>query len=723
MAEVEIKVKIDGVEYSQEQLKKLAKSGEAAAKGVDKATEATKDLEKESKKAEKETGFLSEKINGIKDTFGKLKTDAKGVAQGFQNFAKGLGLSAKASKGLAVGLSALGIPLLIAGIAALIDYFKNFEGAAKLVQKSLEVAGAVIRKITEAMIALLNFDFDGVKKAIGGIGDAASSAARGVNELFESQRALEALQKRQVIQNAQLRQSIEAQKKVLEDTTLSFEDRMAALKEVNAGTEKLAKNEIELTEATLRNLQAQLALENNYEERIRLEQEIAQTQADLINSQTELQNIQYDAAKVERELLQQRADEQQAAADKALEIRRNYYQQLNTLEQSNELARIEDEDERAKRALEIQRENAIKEIEEAEFSARQKRELIKAINESFDLQEEARVETQNEKIAEKEKAAGQKLLQIQNELDLLQETNQRAKQAIQLQQQEEAALLSVEGLENEEALKEAIREKYRLLREQNEMTAQQKIAEILAGTAEGEEALDPFEQAKQELQLQQDTLMAELEQLGASEAQKQTLLENFKKKRENLAKEEAKFKMALEKQVSEANLDVASQALSAVASLVGENTTAGKAAAIAATTIDTYLSAQKAYASQLLPGDPTSPVRAAIAAGVAVAAGIANVQKIISTPTPSAGGGGGGGGGGATPSRPSIPTFTPQTGSLDLGFNQTPGVGASSAIDEVSSGTTTPFGETAAPVKAYVVATEMTDVQETNQKLEQIAKL
>ena len=722
MAEVEIKVKIDGVEYTQEQLKALAKSGKQAADGIEDTTDAVKDLGKESKKAEKESGFLSERFNGIKDTFSKLKADAKGVASGFVNFAKGLGLSSKAAKGLAVGLSALGIPLLLAAIAALIDYFKNFEGAAKLVQKALEVAGAVIRKITEAMIALINLDFAGVKEALGGIGDAASEAARGVDELFESQRALEAMQKQQVIQNAKLRQSIEAQKKVLEDTTLSFEERMEALKEVNKDTEQLAKNEIALTEATLRNLQAQLALENNYEERIRLEQEIAQTQADLINSQTELQNIQYDAAKVERELLQQRADEQQAAADKALEIRKNYYSQLNTINQQNELMQIEDEDERAKRALQIQRENAIKEIQESEFNAKQKRELIAAINESFDLQEEARVETQNDKIAEKEKAAGQKLLQIQNELDLLQETNQRAKQELMLQQQEEAALQSVEGLENEEALKEAIREKYRLLREQNEMTAQEKIQQILSGAGEDGEVVDPFEKAEQELQLQQDTLMAELENLGASEQQKQALLASFKKKRENLAKEEADYKMALERQVSEANLQVASQALSAVASLVGENTVAGKAAAIAATTIDTYLSAQKAYASQLLPGDPTSPVRAAIAAGVAVAAGIANVQKIISTPTPGAAGGGGGGGGGSAPSRPNIPTFSPNTGSLQLGFDQTPGVGESGAIGEVAAGGTA--AEATQPVlKTYVVATEMTDAQEKNKAIEDIAKL
>jgi len=67
-----------------------------------------------------------------------------------------------------------------------------------------------------------------------------------------------------------------------------------------------------------------------------------------------------------------------------------------------------------------------------------------------------------------------------------------------------------------------------------------------------------------------------------------------------------------------------------------------KAAQIATATIETYLSAQKAYTSQLIPGDPTSPVRAGIAAGVAVAAGLANVAKIASQKFEGSGSSGGG---------------------------------------------------------------------------------
>jgi len=78
-----------------------------------------------------------------------------------------------------------------------------------------------------------------------------------------------------------------------------------------------------------------------------------------------------------------------------------------------------------------------------------------------------------------------------------------------------------------------------------------------------------------------------------------------------------------------------------------------KAANIAAATIDTFKGAQSAYTSQIIPLDPTSVVRGAIAAGVVIAAGLANIKKIASTqfsgdsvnaPTPSDAGGSGSGG-------------------------------------------------------------------------------
>lgn len=93
---------------------------------------------------------------------------------------------------------------------------------------------------------------------------------------------------------------------------------------------------------------------------------------------------------------------------------------------------------------------------------------------------------------------------------------------------------------------------------------------------------------------------------------------------------EARKRQKIEQTVQNNKLQLASQTLGNIATLLGESNDASKALAIAQTTIDTYVGAQKAYTSQLIPGDPTSPFRASVAAGVAVAVGLANVKKIVS---------------------------------------------------------------------------------------------
>ena len=92
----------------------------------------------------------------------------------------------------------------------------------------------------------------------------------------------------------------------------------------------------------------------------------------------------------------------------------------------------------------------------------------------------------------------------------------------------------------------------------------------------------------------------------------------------------------LEAQAKRQTLEVSANALLAFSNLVGKETGAGKALAVAGTLISTYLSAQKAYESQFAPlALVDSPVRGAIAAAAAVAAGLANVKAILSVKTPN----------------------------------------------------------------------------------------
>jgi hypothetical protein len=94
-----------------------------------------------------------------------------------------------------------------------------------------------------------------------------------------------------------------------------------------------------------------------------------------------------------------------------------------------------------------------------------------------------------------------------------------------------------------------------------------------------------------------------------------------------------------------------SDALGQLSSIIGQDTAAGKAFAVAKATIDTYQSAVSAYAA--LSGIPViGPALGAIAAAAAVASGIATVKKIVSVQVPNAPGGAGGNLTQTTPSGP-----------------------------------------------------------------------
>jgi hypothetical protein len=108
----------------------------------------------------------------------------------------------------------------------------------------------------------------------------------------------------------------------------------------------------------------------------------------------------------------------------------------------------------------------------------------------------------------------------------------------------------------------------------------------------------------------------------------------------------------LERKTKEETVAAVGDAFGNLSKIVGEDTKAGKAFAIAKTTIDTYSSAVAAY--RALAGIPVvGPALGAIAAAAAVAAGIANVKKIVSVQVPTDSGGSGGGEG-ATPPPPPI---------------------------------------------------------------------
>jgi hypothetical protein len=128
-----------------------------------------------------------------------------------------------------------------------------------------------------------------------------------------------------------------------------------------------------------------------------------------------------------------------------------------------------------------------------------------------------------------------------------------------------------------------------------------------------------------------------------------------------------------------------------------------KALQIGLAAVQTYQSGVAAYASQVIPGDPTSVVRGAIAAAAAVAAGLANIAKIKSQKYESAGGGGGGGGGGNFAAGGSgggggnVPQFNPL------------------AVAQQNINTT--------PRQTYVLASDVASAMEARERIQDLSRL
>ena len=199
----------------------------------------------------------------------------------------------------------------------------------------------------------------------------------------------------------------------------------------------------------------------------------------------------------------------------------------------------------------------------------------------------------------------------------------------------------------------------------------------------------------EKINLEEERKLAELERLDASELQKQEVIDFYNGLRLDNEKAVAAASVQITKAEADAKqkaLDGYAGALSSISGVIGQETEAGKALAIASSLVNTYaaISGQlKAFSGVPVPG---YAIAQAIATGVV---GFANVQKIASVKIPRTSGGGGGvsgsaPSGGAAPAPPS--------------FNV---VGAS----ETSVLADTVAEQTNEPVQAYVVSNDITTAQ------------
>jgi|688.fasta_scaffold52241_3 hypothetical protein len=189
----------------------------------------------------------------------------------------------------------------------------------------------------------------------------------------------------------------------------------------------------------------------------------------------------------------------------------------------------------------------------------------------------------------------------------------------------------------------------------------------------------------------------------------------------DIAKKRADNEKQIQEEVIKSNVDISRagfQSLGELATAFAGQSEASqkkafqvnKAAGIAQAIIDTYAAAQGAFKSQLSVPDVTAPIRAKIAAGIAIAAGLARVAAIsktqfrsTSSSVPSSASTGGGGGGGEA--APASIFANPQTTML--------------GTDGAAMGQ----GQGSSPMRAYVVERDITQSTRRVRRLEEFATL
>jgi len=609
-----------------------------AIKSIDKMTKAIEDLEK--KQEEQAKTHIEELKKAVEATKKSEKATSK-LAKGF----KGVGLAMKAA----------GFGLVMKLVDGITNALMKNQQVADAVETVFAAIGIVFKEVSDVLIDVFNQvneatgGFDALQKVIGGL---------------------------LTIAITPLKLGFYAIKLALQTAQLAWEESFFGDKDPE--TIKRLREGIKETGQDIKDV-AQDAVEagkqvaNNFVEAVGEVGSLATAAVDGVSKVIEDLDIKQTISR----------------AKNLVELKKNY--ERVALEQQRLIEMYDEEAEKQRQirddvSISIQdRIAANKELGDvlerqiaAEQAAAQAnidnlKQQIKLEGESEELKN-ALFSAETELLAISAKVTGLKSEQLTNENALIAEQNAILQTQITSKNELAAsdARFKAESIENEYLRLEALQEVFNQETEMELARLQTIIDTAAAGTQAKVDAEAAFQAKKQEMEQGNATFEKKI-----GEAKKKISDDEAATKEENLSK--------------------VGGALNNLGQLLGEQTAAGKATAIAAATIDTYQSAQSSYKS--LSGIPIiGPALGFAAAAAAIVGGVAQVKKIASTqiPKPPGGGGGVGGGGGAGPSaapQPVVPSFN-VVGASDT--NQLANV----------------LGEQEQePVQAYVVATDVTTAQ------------
>ena len=433
----------------------------------------------------------------------------------------------------------------------------------------------------------------------------------------------------------------------------------------------------------------------------------AQSNIKNLNNEIQIQENLAAAARLEKkkEAEKKAEDQRKQTSEQIKQQTKDANKQLADLEQQNELNKIADEQQRAIRKIELDKAQFEKEVAALKINDKIKARLIEENAKVVDAQIRQLNQQRADDEAKQEAEYQQKVADVKAEVQLnaIKDEDVRSIEAIKLKYQKQFDEITVQ--ETESGIKQT--ELRKALQERQAQEIQDADLKIRQGIAQRDLEFNQKQIDNELLTFNQrrkyvDDSLSDLKRYYDDGV---ILEEEYNKQRESLTN----VRIALNQKEKEAqmnNLAAYSQVVGQLAQLLGKNTAAGKAAAIAEATINTYLSASKAY--QAMSSIPPAPLFGVIAAGVATAAGIKNVREIAKVQVP-----GGYGGGGAIPSisAPNISSTAPIRPMLPL----------TQTITQLPANTINQMGS--ANIRAYVVESDITSGQERIRRLNRAARL
>lgn len=534
-------------------------------------------------------------VAGIKTEIGAAANQFRNAAAGTESMTRAQKAAAITSnvlsgalKVLKVALISTGIGAIVVALGSLIAFFTNTQRGADEVSKAMAGLGAAFDVILdrlssfgEALTKLFSGDFSGafdsMKESVSGIGD---ELEREINLAIELEKSLQKIDDAEIAligTQAERKKKIEELRFAAKDENTALAERASLLEQAGDLEVAILEDQLKIQSERARISQEQIDLGESTREQLEENQKIQAATTELETQSLKLRRT----IEAEKQSLLKRANGQALAFQK---------QEIAAAKKVTDQA-LKD----SKTRLQI--------------FVEENKGKTESLNEGLVFFEDV----MNQQLAlELERHEAGKTNAIEYELALLQIKNEALKNQATLTKEFADAEVEAEKVRLE-TKKESDAEELEIKKEKEliEFEAHQETR-----VAQGEWEFDII---RTDLERQKGEELAQAEKVGA-----------------DTAIIEAKY-AAISKRIKQdeqnAKLQATADVFGSVADLLGKETAAGKAAAIAQVTIQTYLGAQQAFTS--LSSIPViGPALGAVAAAVAVAAGIKNIQKIVNTPKP-----------------------------------------------------------------------------------------